>query len=428
MSFKTILGALILGVLLFTSAFADIPQTINYQGYLTDEQGEPITFIGASVAVKIMNAETGGTTLWSELYPWVEIEDGFFDIILGGGIKGPIPSSVFDGGDRWLEIMVNTGSGLEAIEPRTKLTSVPYTYQSANADMAANAELLDGIDSEDFVLVSELDGHVIDPSAHHEKTTDASELTSGILPTERLPSAVALLDMPQTFTETNTFGDDVQMQGEVTIGTSPNNYNLPNTDGSADQVLSTNGSGTLGWSNQALGGSTFIRWGNSTAPAGTELVMSGYAYAGANSSNFEASIGPVVLAAGDPGAAYGSNPGLVPLSLVYSQFPDGTASTNSFIKAAVCYTDAPTTVIYGTHSAPAGWEVVYEGYLSGPHYSYYNPGGCPICLDTDNFEEETVSGLNSYLYPINVHPSSNISSGGHDEVTYIKCALIKKTQ
>ena len=76
---------------------AQVPQLINYQGYLTDSEGDPIN--GAhSMEFKIYSVATGGTALWSEMQGTLTVTEGYFNVILGSDT--PIPRSVFSGGDR----------------------------------------------------------------------------------------------------------------------------------------------------------------------------------------------------------------------------------------------------------------------------------------------------------------------------------------
>ena len=111
---------------LSASIQAAVPNTMNYQGRLTDDQGQPVTNT-VSMTFTIYDAETGGNSKWTETHPSVSVIDGLFSVVLGQGTPAaPIEDTVFTGPDRWLEIIV----GGETIIPRTKLASSPYSLQA----------------------------------------------------------------------------------------------------------------------------------------------------------------------------------------------------------------------------------------------------------------------------------------------------------
>src|SRR3989338_8833687 len=62
-------------------AQAAIPRYINYQGKLTDADDAPVTG-DVSITVRIYDAETGGTALWTETQT-VTVTRGIFSILLG---------------------------------------------------------------------------------------------------------------------------------------------------------------------------------------------------------------------------------------------------------------------------------------------------------------------------------------------------------
>jgi len=115
----------ILAVMILLSSsllFADVPQMLNYQGRLTDDQGDPVSAT-VSMSFAIYDAESGGNIKWTEAHPSVAVVEGLFAVILGNGSPAvPIDDSVFNAKDRWLEITVNG----EIIGSRTRFTSSAY--------------------------------------------------------------------------------------------------------------------------------------------------------------------------------------------------------------------------------------------------------------------------------------------------------------
>jgi hypothetical protein len=61
---------------------AAIPQTLNFQGYLTQTTGTPISGTVAMV-LSIYAQESGGTALWMESHPDVVVTAGVYSVLLG---------------------------------------------------------------------------------------------------------------------------------------------------------------------------------------------------------------------------------------------------------------------------------------------------------------------------------------------------------
>ncbi|TET47445.1 hypothetical protein E3J62_01340 [candidate division TA06 bacterium] len=120
-----------------------IPWHINYQGYLTDDAGNPLNDT-LSMAFSIYTASAGGTELWNEAQN-IGMEDGLFNVVLGS--LTPIPPDVFQTGEsRWLELVVEA----QILLPRTEITSVGYAYRAFKADTADYA--LDAPPDSDWIL------------------------------------------------------------------------------------------------------------------------------------------------------------------------------------------------------------------------------------------------------------------------------------
>jgi len=106
------------------------PRMLNYQGYLTDTLGNPVSSPPMSMAFSIYGSATSGTALWTE-YQGVEVNKGLFHVLLG--ISTPIPDTVFTkGADRWLELNVESN----VLLPRTRIVSAPYAYTATYSDTA----------------------------------------------------------------------------------------------------------------------------------------------------------------------------------------------------------------------------------------------------------------------------------------------------
>ena len=110
------------------SGHAGIPKLINYQGMLSDAEGNPLNAT-LSVQFSFFLTETEGTAFWSETHE-VRIIDGLFNVLLGSQtsfdeMTVPSPEEIY------LEIQVGDDPPMT---PRKPLTSVSYAFRSDNAD------------------------------------------------------------------------------------------------------------------------------------------------------------------------------------------------------------------------------------------------------------------------------------------------------
>lgn len=114
---------LVIFLILFAtySVFSQIPKEISWQGILQDAQSNNLN--GAyTLTIKLFNAETGGTALWTETFQDLSISDGLVNLVLGEKTALNISFNQ----QYWMEITVGTGTPLS----RIKLTSTPYSLYS----------------------------------------------------------------------------------------------------------------------------------------------------------------------------------------------------------------------------------------------------------------------------------------------------------
>jgi hypothetical protein len=108
-----------------TPSLAAVPNKINYQGYLTNPSGLPLTG-SYPMAFALCTAASGGSCPWSETQT-VAVDKGVFNVALG--VVTPL-TLAFDA-PYFLDIQVN-GESMSARQP---LTSVGYAF---TADTATN--------------------------------------------------------------------------------------------------------------------------------------------------------------------------------------------------------------------------------------------------------------------------------------------------
>jgi type VI protein secretion system component Hcp len=116
-------------------AVEHMPPKINYQGYITDNQGKPLTG-PHHLTFRLYDAQEGGNLLWTEDHPAVSINDGAVDVVLGGSspitadIVTPPVSPMESFFDLFLDITVDG----EILHPRTLLASTPYALMTGRVD------------------------------------------------------------------------------------------------------------------------------------------------------------------------------------------------------------------------------------------------------------------------------------------------------
>ncbi len=152
-------------LILVSVSWGAVPNLINFQGILTDTLGNPVPDGNYSVTFRIYDAASAGNIIWQEAQ-LVTTSQGLFTYILGSAT--PIPDTVFKSDQRWLGIQI--GSNPE-LSPRTRLTSTPFAYVGNKADSAANADLLDGMNSSDFATVTHNHDLQYAALAHNHDTT-----------------------------------------------------------------------------------------------------------------------------------------------------------------------------------------------------------------------------------------------------------------
>jgi len=111
---------LLLVVVMAFVAFAQVPQTISFQGR-AHSAGEPIDGT-RNLTFRLYDEEIGGTHLWEEVHMAVPITGGLFNVILGEGTSFADEGVDFSE-QYWIGVRIG---GTPELTPRYKLTSAPY--------------------------------------------------------------------------------------------------------------------------------------------------------------------------------------------------------------------------------------------------------------------------------------------------------------
>jgi hypothetical protein len=123
-------------LVMFQLAVGQIPQTLSYQGVLTDAGGNPVVDGDYNLTFRLYETESGGTAIWTEEQT-TSVVNGLFNVILGKSTSYPI---AFDK-PYWLGITIDSGTELL---PRIELTSSAYSLNSRSVYGSSNVFPSDG--------------------------------------------------------------------------------------------------------------------------------------------------------------------------------------------------------------------------------------------------------------------------------------------
>lgn len=113
-----------------------VPQTISYQGSLTDLAGVPASGI-FDIAFSLYDAASAGTLLWTETQN-VTVTNGAFSVVLGADAVGnPLDAAIFEN-PLFLGVQLVAGPGIPAPEPemtpRQALTAAGYGLRAKTVE------------------------------------------------------------------------------------------------------------------------------------------------------------------------------------------------------------------------------------------------------------------------------------------------------
>ena len=112
---------------------AAVPNTLNFQARLLQSNGAIVPDANYSVSFNLYTAASGGSAVWNEVHSSLTVKNGYLSVYLGS-VDNDLDT--LDWGQQyWLTMNVN-GDG--EMNPRLRLTSVPYAFRSGQADILTN--------------------------------------------------------------------------------------------------------------------------------------------------------------------------------------------------------------------------------------------------------------------------------------------------
>ena len=228
-------------LVLTMSVLAAVPAMINYQGYLTDSGGTPVTGPVSTMAFALWTAESGGNASWSETHATVTVTNGVFNVLLGS----VTPITLDFSQTYWLETTVNG----ETLSPRQSLVSVGYAFRAEyannvdDADADATNELNTSVT---FLITDDLISVLTITDAGGAKVVDLSSLNDD---TDADADATNELNTTVTFDNLSSVLTITDAGGAKTVDLSSLN---DDTDADADATNELNASMSFDWQSGML--------------------------------------------------------------------------------------------------------------------------------------------------------------------------------
>lgn len=256
--------AILIAVALAAGVAADVPTFINYQGRLTDDVGDPVADGDYELRFSIYNAAVEGELLWSEVQE-LKVVDGLFAVLLGS--RKPIVDNVFERSTCYLSLTVG---GDPEILPRTMLVTVPWAYRVSTVDGASGGTITSKLsigqghsNSGSYGFVSGYINRVLGNYAtigggtKNRVDGDYSSIPGGYADTiDATADYSYLFGIGSKLTQDSTFMVDMP---HVRFGHEASGYEIPVSDGTIDQVMTTDGDGQLSWTTVAgISGSGWV--------------------------------------------------------------------------------------------------------------------------------------------------------------------------
>ena len=136
-SMRRMFYVLIAFVISCPPAFAGVPDLIDFQGSLVDNDGVPVTGT-PTIQFALYSANTGGAAIWSETKV-VVLQDGVYSTQLGD--LTALTDDIWENAQLWLGIKVDAD---DEMTPRVRIVAVPYAIRAKTAEVAEVAEEVAG--------------------------------------------------------------------------------------------------------------------------------------------------------------------------------------------------------------------------------------------------------------------------------------------
>jgi len=196
----------VLTMMLISTSVLAVPGLINYQGKLTDSDGNPLTGT-YEMTFFLLDAPTLGTIVWSENHASVTVTDGIYNVQLGS-VSNPFTPNLFVLYDElYLEVHINS----ESLVPRQPVTCTAFSMKAAVAET-----VLDGAVTTVMIADSAVDSQKVADSAITSGKVASNAITSEKI-ADGAVTAADILDGPGSGLDADTLdGLDSTAFGDIT--------------------------------------------------------------------------------------------------------------------------------------------------------------------------------------------------------------------
>lgn len=258
-------------------AFGQAPDSLSFQAVIRNENGELLVNQLVSAKIGIYQGSEEGTIVYEETHTATTNSNGLLTLIIGGGNvqTGSFGSIDWSAGPFFIKREIDPAGGTDYIISGTsRFLSVPYALyalssgssgggdnlgdHTADEDLDMDGNIIKSSDaSKPIKILGELEGQGIEIEAQAGNTNlysgDTITLTSNLVFVESLSEK--LYSLPINSGEEGALlireGNTSDVFDRNTQWTP---YKFPLDDGSANQVLQTNGEGTVSWTDLSSGG------------------------------------------------------------------------------------------------------------------------------------------------------------------------------
>ncbi len=163
-----------------------VPQTMSYQGYLTDLTGSPVSDGAYRFTFSIYVDEAGGAPLWTEVHPSVQVAEGLFTVILGRGNPANPLTPVFD---RQYYLGITVGTDPE-LSPRVRLTTSAYSMRARMAESVLDGAITTAKMADDAVTGAKIANGAVGTPQIADGAVVASKIPNNVITADHLSTPI----------------------------------------------------------------------------------------------------------------------------------------------------------------------------------------------------------------------------------------------